>query len=218
MGEIAVGVTDYLLTVECAAFAGMLLGNRHSSSAIRRFFIAFFAFTALASLAGGTSHLLASSLTAVAAAILWKVTIAALGAVAFATWSIGACLLFSDSIRGRVVKAAFIEFLGYSIYVIAIDDHFRVAIFNYIPAAGFLLAAFACSYRRHSRAPVLAGLFGLVVTGAAAAIQRLGLSLHPAYFNHNATYHLVQAIGLALIFCAAVFFTQAPRQEARNRS
>jgi hypothetical protein len=35
-----------------------------------------------------------------------------------------------------------------------------------------------------------------------AAVQQLRIGLHPAYFNHNALYHLVQAVALALVFAA----------------
>src|SRR6266705_1982479 len=103
-----------------------------------------------------------------------------------------------------------LELLAYSIYVAAIDDHFRVAIVNYIPSVIFLAMAFALRYRRRHESPVLIGLLGLIVTGIAAVIQRSGLSLHPTLFNHNATYHLVQAIGLFLIFRAAIFLAREP--------
>ena len=214
--EIVVGLTDYLLTLECALFAWMLAAINGGSSEIRRFFVTFFGFTALASLTGGTHHMLASDSSSIPADILWKATVVALGAVAFAAWSIGACLLFAQPIRGRVVKAASIAFLIYSIYVVVVDDQFWVAIANYIPAVVFLGMAFAFSYRRHPVPQILIGLFGLGITGIAAAIQRLGLSLHPLYFNHNATYHLVQAIGLFLIFLAAIRFARTPDQPART--
>ena len=193
MDEIVVGLTDYLLTLACVFFAWMLGTINGGWPEIRRFFVLFFAFTALASLTGGTYHLLASDSSSLQALILWKATVVALGAVALSAWSIGACLFFSESNRARVVIAASIEFLIYSIYVVAINDQFRVAIANYTPAAVFLGLSFAFSYRRYPQPPVLIGLIGLVVTAIAAAIQRLGFSLHPVYFNHNATYHLVQA-------------------------
>lgn len=215
-GEIAVGLTDYLLAIECAFFAWMLIRTDGAWPEIRLFFVTFFGFTALASLTGGTYHLLLSNSSSMPAAIVWKATVLAIGPAAFAAWSIGACLLFAQPIRGRVVKAAFIAFMIYSIYVVAIDDHFWVAIANYIPAAVFLGISFACSYRRHPEPPILIGLFGLGVTGVAAVIQRLGLSLHPSYFNHNATYHLIQAIGLFLIFRAAIFFARNPYQAVRS--
>jgi hypothetical protein len=115
-----------------------------------------------------------------------------------------------------VIKTALFEFLAYSTYVATTDDHFWVAVANYLPSVIFLGAAFAISYRRLSAPPILIGLLGLGVTVAAAAIQRFGLSLHPTYFNHNATYHLAQAIGLFMIFRAAIFLARKPLQEARS--
>jgi len=218
VSEVVVGLTDYLLTLECALFAGMLMRTDGGWPEVRRFFAVFFFAGALTSLTGGTYHVWFSNSTSVPANVLWTTTVVALGAVAFAAWAIGACLLFAQPVRGRVIKAALIEFLAYSIYVAEIDDHFRVAIANYIPSVIFLAMAFALSYRRRPESPVLIGLFGLIVTGIAAAIQRSGLSLHPTFFNHNATYHLVQAIGLFLIFCAAIFLVRKPFQGAGNRS
>lgn len=212
MSEIVVGLTDYGLTLECALFAGWLMRIEGGWPDIRRFFTVFFFALAATSLTGGTYHLVYSDSASAAAVALWWLTMVALGAVAFAAWSLGACLLLGRAAGSFVVKAALIEFLAYSIYVVAVDDRFWVAIANYAPAVIFLGVAFACSYRRRSELPLAIGLIGLGVTVVAAAIQRIGLSLHPIYFNHNATYHLVQAIGLLLIFRAAVFLARKPVQ------
>ncbi len=217
MSEIVVGLTDYLLALESAFFAGILFTMDAGWQEIRRFWVAFFVFTASASLTGGTYHAWLSDSSSLTATILWRATVIGVGAVALAAWSIGACLLFERPIRRLAVKASLIEFFIYSIYVVAIDDHFWVAIVNYIPAVIFLCISFARSYRRQPDRPILIGLLGLGVTGLAALIQRLRISLHPLYFNHNATYHLVQAIGLIFIFRAAVFFARNPSQAARSR-
>ena len=218
MSEVVVGLTDYLLTLECALFSGILMRTAGAWAEVRRFFAVFFLAGALTSLTGGTYHVWFSNSTSLPASILWTTTVVALGASAFAAWAIGACLLFAQPVRGRVIKAALIELLAYSIYVAAVDDHFRVAIVNYVPSVIFLAMAFALRYRRRHESPVLIGLFGLIVTGIAAAIQRSGLSLHPTLFNHNATYHLVQAIGLFLIFRAAIFLAREPFLGAGNQS
>jgi hypothetical protein len=216
VSEVVVGLTDYLLTLECAFFAGMLMRFDGGRPELRRFFAVFFSALAVTSLTGGTYHVWFSNSTSLTANVLWTTTLLALGVVAFAAWSIGACLFLAQSAKDFVVKAALVEFLGYSAYVVAIDDHFWVAIVNYLPSVVFLGAGFAVSYSRLSAPPILIGLLGLGVTVAAAAIQRLGLALHPTYFNHNATYHLVQAIGLFMIFCAAIFFARKPLQSARS--
>jgi hypothetical protein len=212
MSEVVVGLTDYLLTLECALFAALLMRIDGASPEIRRFFSVFFLSLAVTSATGGTYHVWFSESPSAAANVLWKTTVVALGVAAFAAWAVGACLLLAQPLRGRVIGAALAEFFAYAIYVAAIDDRFLVAIANYIPAVIFLGTAFALSYRRRPASPVMNGLLGLVVTGIAAAIQRSGFSLHPDYFNHNATYHLVQAAGFLLIFLAAAFLVRSPLQ------
>jgi hypothetical protein len=49
-----------------------------------------------------------------------------------------------------------------------------------------------------------------VLTLVAAAVQQARIALHPTYFNHNALYHLLQAIALFLIFRAAIFLAPLP--------
>ncbi len=209
-------MTDYLLALECAFFAWALHGGWRQVE--QGFFASFFGVTALASTTGGTYHLFFPESSSLPAELLWKATVVAMGAVAFAAWSIGASLLFAQLTQSRIIKAAAVEFLLYCIYVVAVDDRFVVAVANYIPAALFLALTFALRYWRHREARILAGLAGLGVTGVAAAVQRSGLGLHPLYFNHNATYHVIQAIGFLLIFIAAVFFARVPGQTARRRS
>jgi hypothetical protein len=41
---------------------------------------------------------------------------------------------------------------------------------------------------------------GILIGFGAAFIQQLGIAIHPAYFNHNSTYHFIQAIGLLILF------------------
>jgi len=217
-GEIAVGFTDYLLVIECTYFVLVLIRTDSAWPAIRWLFAGFFGFTALASLTGGVYHLLLTNSLSMPAVMVWKTTIIAIGCVTLAAWSIGAHLLFAQPTRGRIIKAASVAFVIYSIYVVAVDDRFMVAIANYIPAVVFLAIAFTWSYSRRPDPPIMLGLLGLCVTGVAAAIQRVGLSLHPLYFNHNATYHLIQAIGLLLIFRAAIFLVHNPQQAAGKGS
>lgn len=212
--EVTVGLTDCLLGLECLLFAGLLWKIDGTWPLIRLSVVGFFVFTALASLTGGAWHLGFSQSSSVAATLDWKATMLALGATTLSAWSFGACLLFARPIRRRVIGVALFAFAVYSIHVVVIDDHFRVAIINYAPAVVFLGAAFAASYRRYSEPAILVGLLGLGITVVAAVVQVFGVSLHPVYFNANATYHVIQAIGLFLIFRAAVFFARnLPRLE-----
>ncbi len=210
MDEILVSATDYLLAIECLIFTAILLPVKAAWPEMRRFFAIFFAGTAVASLAGGIYHGFFSTSASNAGDLYWVAVMAALGLVACAGWSIGACLLFVEPLKGRLVRLAAFEFLIYFIYVAAAHREFWVAIANYSPAVLFLIYAFAQTYRRRPARPVLAGLVGLGVTVLAAVIQRTSWSLELFHLNNNSTYHLVQAIGLFLIFRAALYFARTP--------
>ena len=40
----------------------------------------------------------------------------------------------------------------------------------------------------------------IILTFIAAFIQQSELAIHPIYFNHNALYHILQAVALIMIF------------------
>ena len=103
-----------------------------------------------------------------------------------AAWAIGAELLFSDRISRLFAVAAFAEFLAYAFVVLLLTASFRIAVFNYLPAALFLLIAFTAVYRREKNRSFLVAACGLVLTFAAALFQQFELGIHPVYFNHNA--------------------------------
>ncbi len=72
-----------------------------------------------------------------------------------------------------------------------------------MPAMIALLAASVREYWRLRSAPFLLVIGGILVSFVAAFIQQAGLGIHPDYFNHNSTYHLVQAFGLLILFKGA---------------
>ena len=210
MDEILVSATDYLLAIECMVFTGILLTMGDGWREMRRFFAIFFACTALAALAGGIYHGFFSTSVSPLGSALWDAVLVALGLAACAGWSIGVCLLFVEPLKSRLVHLALIEFLIYSIYVVVAHPQFWVAIANYSPAVIFLAFALARTYRRSPEPAILAGLLGLAVTVVAAVIQRTSMSLQVIHLNNNSTYHLVQAIGLLLIFRASMFLSKTP--------
>jgi hypothetical protein len=197
MQEPDVTITDFLLSIEALAFAVLIA--RSSTTASQRWFVMFFGATALASLAGGLVHGFFSD-----SKVLWRIVLIALGVVSAAAWAIGAQLLFSTRVAKLVTTAAWIELALYALLVVFVTDSFAVAIANYLPSTLFLVVAFFVSYRANPSMPLALGLGGLVLTLIAAGVQQARIALHPTYFNHNALYHLLQAIALFLIFRASL--------------
>lgn len=200
MTEPDVTLTDYLLTLECGVICWLLWRRALARPALRAWTIVFFAATGAGALAGGTVHgfFLDESLTGYR--ILWPLTLLLLGVAALAVWNIGGRFWLGDGGAGWVSAAAGLAFLAYGAVVLFVSQGFIVAVVNYLPASLFLLVALVSAYRKRPSRPLIAGIVALLLTFASGALQQAGVGLHPVYFNHNALYHLLQAIALWLLY------------------
>jgi hypothetical protein len=202
MTEPDVALTDYGLFVECAVFAWLVFRQTAQNTALRAWVVLFFAATALAALCGGTVHGFFTDETAGVGWALWKVAMLSIGGAALAGWAIGGRLLFSRRGADRVLVFAAGLIVAYAAAIVFVNDAFVVAVAGYVPAAALLLAGFIRAAVRGQGGWATPGAWGLALSFAAAAIQQLRVALHPVYFNHNALYHVVQAVALALLFAA----------------
>jgi hypothetical protein len=203
--EPDVALTDYLLALECAILCVLIA--RKAPPPLRAWWMIFFASIGAASLFGGTVHGFFLDTSTEGWAVLWHATILAIGIASVATWAIGSYLQLPER-AGAVVRRTVVALLiPYAAIVFFVSSRFIVAILMYLPATLFLLVAMIDSYRRTQQRMLMHGITGLTLTFIAAAIQQLRISIHPVYFNHNALYHVVQAIALVLIFLAATATT-----------
>src|SRR5262245_9849412 len=146
--EVVVGLTDYGLALQCAVLAGLLWRGRRPPAYLGTRFAAFFGATAFSALAGGTFHAFVPDTDRLPGALLWRVTLLAVGLAATAAWQAGAGMLFSPSVARWLSLVAIVQFLGYAIVVIFLTQRFSMAVANYLPAALFLLGAFGVAYWR----------------------------------------------------------------------
>jgi hypothetical protein len=203
--EPDVTLTDYGLALENALLTYLLYSQRDSHKSLRAWFALFFGSTSAAALSGGTVHGFFLDEASIGYAILWPLTLIAIGVTALAAWSIAARVQFSETTARWISFVAAVEFAGYSAIVWFVAQTFTVAVANYLPATIFLLLAFISLYRRADtqRRRIALGLWGLLLTFIGAALQQAEIALHPRYFNHNALYHLIQGVALFMIFLAA---------------
>src|SRR2546428_2799167 len=96
MTEPDVALTDYALALECTVFAYLLQRKEHAL---------FFASAAVASLAGGTVHGFFLDARTLGNAVLWRITLIAIGVTAASAWAIGARVLFPLPTAPRVRSA-----------------------------------------------------------------------------------------------------------------
>jgi hypothetical protein len=196
--EPAVTLTDFGLFVLNAWFAVQLRGE---SSLLRRNFVMFFSAVGATAFFGALAHGFFPE-TTVAGLILWRGTMLMLGLVSSAAFLIAVQLLLPSAKPGFFRMFALAAFILYAGVVIFVKWSFALALTFYVPAAMLMFAGFVRQLTRSLLIGLL-GSAGLLLTFAAAYIQHAKVSLHPSYFDHNATYHLVQALGLLLIFLAA---------------
>jgi hypothetical protein len=203
MTEPDVALTDYGLTVLCAVLAHFVYRRGTPGNAFRDWFTLFFLATGAAALFGGTVHGFFEEEGSAGHAILWRATMVSIGAATLAGWAIAAQLLLSDRLSRLVTLFAGIQVALYVLLVLFLVQDFRVAIFEYLPAALFMLIGLARAYWRDRVGALAVAAAGMVLTFVAAAVQQAGIGLHPVYFNHNALYHLIQAIALVMLFLGA---------------
>jgi hypothetical protein len=200
--EPDVALTDLVLAIECGVFTALLSKYRTASAQLRLAFITFFAATGIAAFLGFIAHGFLPDEQAQLYRVVWRWTLIAIGVAALASWAIGALVLFSARAAERVTAVAALLFAGYVLFVLFVSQAFAVAVIHYLPAAAFLLIAFLYAYRRRRSDSLEAGIAGVALALVAAAVQQGGIGLHPRYFNHNALYHLIQAVALFLLFWA----------------
>lgn len=200
--EPAVALTDLGLALENALFA-MLLARRAQNIRLQRWFMVFFAGLALAALLGFISHGFIADKGSGPHAAVWATVLLAIGTVALAACAIGAQLLWPDALARRITRVAILCSLLYAVVVLAGHRLFIIAIAFYLPATVLLLTALIVRYRRSPATHLRAGILGLLLTLVAALVQQAGIGLHPAHFDHNALYHLIQAVALLLVYRSA---------------
>jgi hypothetical protein len=203
MTEPDVTLTDYGLAILCAVLGHIIFHRGDRDSPYRLWLTAFFLAVGGASLLGGTVHGFFSEEGGFGQMALWRAALITIGIAAYCAWVVGVRLLLHERIRRVVMTLAAIQLLAYAAVVLVVSQDFRLAVGDYLPATIFLLIAFVVAYRRDRVRALGVGSVGLVLTFVAAAIQQLQIPLHPTYFDHNALYHVVQALALLMLFVGA---------------
>ena len=207
--EPATLATDYLLAVFTAWLGRRLLlasriaewnGFIEKAGAQQWWSVAFMA-TAVSGAAGGTVHGFQLVLARPVTNLLWIGTLESLVVAAFAVVSAAIILIgWGRTATFAATFAAAVAFGSYGLWVVK-HPVFVAAIAAY----GVALAVFLVA-RLRARPLDRGGRFliaGIVISVIAAAIQQSGWSLHPR-FNHNDLYHVVQAVGVWLLYRSAL--------------
>lgn len=205
----AVSLTDFALAIECAAFTVLLARLPATDTVLRRWFLVFFASVAAASLLGGTMHGFFEYSTSPFRTVLWTATLLSILVTSYAVWSIAAVMQLDARASQLVRWFAVAQMIVLTVVVLFVTREFVIAIVAYLPATLFLFLAFVLAYRRRRNPALASGVAGLALVFVGAAVQQLGVTIHPVYLDHNTLYHVIQGVALWLIYRAARWIASA---------
>lgn len=197
--EPDVALTDLALSIETLVLALVLLRNPPVAGPLRARAGLLFLALSLSSLLGALYHGFFPLRTATRGGwLVWILTMLSVGGGATIFWMLNGALARRP--RPWLLPAALLLFAGYLLFVVFVDYRFWVSIVFSVPPLlvflGMLLARVVHSRPDGARA----GIAAICLMFAASALQQLRIGIDPVYFNHNALYHLIQGIALALLF------------------
>ncbi len=88
---------------------------------------------------------------------------------------------------------------AFALVVVLLDESFTTIVRFYVPALLFLLVMASVRAARVGGGWTLIAV-GLASSAGAAVLQQMRVALHPVYFDHNAVYHVVQAVALVILY------------------
>jgi hypothetical protein len=202
MTEPDVAITDFILAIETALFVAMLRRRSTGSATMRFWSSMLFGSLCAASLAGGLTHGFFLDESSPGHAILWPVTLLAVGVTALSLAAIAGHIRFRKDVAQTITLAAAAAVLVYALVILFVKAEFFVAILAYLPALLFFLVVLLVLWQRSRERPLLDGAVAVILTLVASGIQQAGFSLPGIPHANNVLYHILEAVALFILFRA----------------
>jgi uncharacterized protein DUF6962 len=195
-----VALTDLGLAL-LGASLGWLLWGAPGRSALRTNGAVLMAGLASAALWGGVFHAFFPAGTATLSGFLaWIPVTLSIAVAAAAMLDLSVRLLLPgmpSAIRRSLLASYGIAFV---LVVLFVHESFSTIVYFYTPALLLLLFAAVRQAIRSREAGWAFISTGLAVSMIAAVLQQARVAVHPTYFDHNAVYHVVQALALIFLY------------------
>ena len=192
-------VTDYLLGILCAVLAFRI--RQHGREANRDHWATALAASGVAAFLGGTLHGFLPWFSDSPAALLWKATLLSIGIASFSATVATAREHIGPPWRHPVRAVAGLKLACYAAFVL-VTDTFLVAILDYSVAFLFIAGVHGRAWFRYRDSGARWVVAAVAVSFVAAGIQAAGIAPHQ-HFNHNDLYHVVQMVGMWLLYKGA---------------
>jgi len=193
-------LTDVLLAAAAIWAGSRILGA--SRAPVHLYFALSFFLIALGTLAGATIHAVRHTSLVRWVPLLWRITGIAVGtsvtAMLAGTFYHLLPAEYADILRWTVLGLSIV----YAAWIWR-DYRFRNVIVFYSVSMAFILGAMGLSYVSTGSPGAKLIAVGILISFAAAAVQRSGFRL-ARHFNHNDIYHVIQLIGLYFFYRGAL--------------
>jgi hypothetical protein len=195
-----VALTDLGLAL-LGGFLGLQLWRAPGQSAFRKNGAVLMAGLANAALWGGIFHAFFPAGTATLPGFLaWIPVTLSIAVAAGAMLDLSSRLLL-PRIPSRIQRSLIATYgIAFVVVVLFVHESFSTIVYFYTPALLLLLFAAAREALRARDIGWSLISAGLVVSMAAALLQQAKIAVHPMYFDHNAVYHMVQALALLFLY------------------
>ena len=195
-----VAVTDLILAI-LSGYLGWRLGREAGGRRLQRAGAVLLGALASAALGGALFHgFFPAGTTTLSGSLAWKPVALSILIAAATMLDLGISLLLPQ-VAPAVRRSLVLVYSGaFAAVVMLLDDSFTSIVQFYVPTLGlFLLAAAQQAVRSQSVGWRLI-LCGLLLSVTAALLQQARVALHPVYFDHNAVYHVVQAVAVIFLY------------------
>ena len=196
-------LTDYLIFGQSMLLAWYLhrsIGDGKNQA--KRFWTWALLAVGLASLFGGTYHGFSLVIPKHLNVYLWQATTMSIGFVS--------CFMVVGTVlatvkppwRNLLILVSAAQLLFYLGWMTA-HDEFLYVILNYVPSMVLVFALQAIAFvtsRSGSEGFIMSGI---IVSFVGAGVQQSGFALHQ-HFNHNDLYHVIQMLGIYLLYRGAL--------------
>jgi hypothetical protein len=195
-----VALTDLGLTL-LGGYLGWLLWRAPGRSTLRKIGAVLMAGLASAALWGGVFHAFFPDGTATLPGFLtWIPVTISIAVAASAMLDLSLRLLLPE-IPPRVRHTLLTIYgMTFVVVVLFVRESFGTIVYFYTPALLLLLFAAGRQALTSRDASWTLISTGLLVSMVAALLQQARVAVHPTYFDHNAVYHAVQALGLLFLY------------------
>ena len=194
--EPTTAITDFIIFFMGCYYAWVIVYI--PESIFHTFWAISFITLAVSALLGGISHGFGPMLSKVAKMIIWRLTLLFIGLTALVLLFSVLMIITDGEINIRVIPF-FVVLFGYYNYKVYKNDSFLIAVKFYLPFIVISLACFIYVFIYKGYVGALFISVGLLVTLFASLIQSSKIVLH-RHFNHNDLFHIVQMIGMYLMF------------------